>query len=154
MLRRPPRSTLFPYTTLFRSHQLEPVRVEARARLRLDPPELLTVGVTRKHGELRLRVSQRHLLALERHARREEAVLQLVLALGELGGGEPALAGLAQPVDPLGAVAGRRLGVAQGLELLAGEEVGVPPDDLGLLRHFLLPHAHRAPLLGALVEVL
>src|ERR1039457_7443210 len=24
MIRRPPRSTLFPYTTLFRSHQLEP----------------------------------------------------------------------------------------------------------------------------------
>src|SRR2546430_12608266 len=25
MIRRPPRSTLFPYTTLFRSHPLEPV---------------------------------------------------------------------------------------------------------------------------------
>src|SRR5256885_5370252 len=25
MIRRPPRSTLFPYTTLFRSHQNEPV---------------------------------------------------------------------------------------------------------------------------------
>src|SRR5438034_5319552 len=25
MIRRPPRSTLFPYTTLFRSHRLEPV---------------------------------------------------------------------------------------------------------------------------------
>src|SRR3712207_8991495 len=25
MIRRPPRSTLFPYTTLFRSHALEPV---------------------------------------------------------------------------------------------------------------------------------
>src|SRR2546421_7486055 len=27
MIRRPPRSTLFPYTTLFRSPRLEPVRV-------------------------------------------------------------------------------------------------------------------------------
>src|SRR3712207_8129180 len=26
MIRRPPRSTLFPYTTLFRSHSVEPVR--------------------------------------------------------------------------------------------------------------------------------
>src|SRR5256885_7968021 len=30
MIRRPPRSTLFPYTTLFRSGQVEPV-VEVRA---------------------------------------------------------------------------------------------------------------------------
>src|SRR2546426_1425249 len=27
MIRRPPRSTLFPYTTLFRSHVLSPARV-------------------------------------------------------------------------------------------------------------------------------
>src|SRR2546422_3813006 len=26
MIRRPPRSTLFPYTTLFRSHRLDPLR--------------------------------------------------------------------------------------------------------------------------------
>src|SRR5688572_31917888 len=33
MIRRPPRSTLFPYTTLFRSHHVLPVggRVEGRA---------------------------------------------------------------------------------------------------------------------------
>src|SRR3989440_9158709 len=29
MIRRPPRSTLFPYTTLFRSHQLDPMLVKA-----------------------------------------------------------------------------------------------------------------------------
>src|SRR3712207_8382025 len=28
MIRRPPRSTLFPYTTLFRSHQVEEGRVQ------------------------------------------------------------------------------------------------------------------------------
>src|SRR5437588_7552542 len=33
MLRRPPRSTLFPYTTLFRSHD----RLEVVLRLRGDP---------------------------------------------------------------------------------------------------------------------
>src|SRR5256885_13270446 len=40
MIRRPPRSTLFPYTTLFRSHQLEePLRAGAvRLRAELHPP--------------------------------------------------------------------------------------------------------------------
>src|SRR2546422_7252488 len=32
MIRRPPRSTLFPYTTLFRSRQLEPVETTFAAR--------------------------------------------------------------------------------------------------------------------------
>src|SRR2546430_5393484 len=30
MIRRPPRSTLFPYTTLFRSHSAEPARRDVR----------------------------------------------------------------------------------------------------------------------------
>src|SRR5256885_3878538 len=34
MIRRPPRSTLFPYTTLFRSHALGPQRIAAGARTR------------------------------------------------------------------------------------------------------------------------
>src|SRR2546427_7736173 len=36
MIRRPPRSTLFPYTTLFRSHRREHRRYVAN-RLRVDP---------------------------------------------------------------------------------------------------------------------
>src|SRR3712207_7222615 len=36
MIRRPPRSTLFPYTTLFRSRHAAEVRVE-RGRGRTDP---------------------------------------------------------------------------------------------------------------------
>src|SRR5256885_15241594 len=32
MIRRPPRSTLFPYTTLFRSHEAPQLRVEAEQR--------------------------------------------------------------------------------------------------------------------------
>src|SRR5256885_17254114 len=35
MIRRPPRSTLFPYTTLFRSPQLPPARAAAGVRLAL-----------------------------------------------------------------------------------------------------------------------
>src|SRR2546422_1599340 len=41
MIRRPPRSTLFPYTTLFRSHPAEscdqPLRVAACSRRRQGP---------------------------------------------------------------------------------------------------------------------
>src|SRR3712207_7097486 len=44
MIRRPPRSTLFPYTTLFRS-------LERRERPRLDSD-----GLARRVGELRLRL--------------------------------------------------------------------------------------------------
>src|SRR5258708_10021775 len=42
MIRRPPRSTLFPYTTLFRSHVL--------ARLALDLDELLRDGERGQQG--------------------------------------------------------------------------------------------------------
>src|SRR3712207_9034058 len=37
MIRRPPRSTLFPYTTLFRSHVPDPDRVLAEAARVLEP---------------------------------------------------------------------------------------------------------------------
>src|SRR2546429_4125134 len=41
MIRRPPRSTLFPYTTLFRSHgcvrPVEPGRLPVAGRARADP---------------------------------------------------------------------------------------------------------------------
>src|SRR2546429_2240826 len=36
MIRRPPRSTLFPYTTLFRSRRLSPSRAAASPRCRLQ----------------------------------------------------------------------------------------------------------------------
>src|SRR2546422_8232083 len=45
MIRRPPRSTLFPYTTLFRSLALEPLGREARAGNRRPAPERLELGV-------------------------------------------------------------------------------------------------------------
>src|SRR5258705_6226332 len=38
MIRRPPRSTLFPYTTLFRSEQLEQFEERIRAQMRADRP--------------------------------------------------------------------------------------------------------------------
>src|SRR2546425_6131946 len=36
MIRRPPRSTLFPYTTLFRSHRARPARLDRARRGSLD----------------------------------------------------------------------------------------------------------------------
>src|SRR5438270_2847305 len=39
MIRRPPRSTLFPYTTLFRSCPLLAVQVQAQAAQRADSPD-------------------------------------------------------------------------------------------------------------------
>src|SRR2546422_7397101 len=40
MIRRPPRSTLFPYTTLFRSHQLGEALHALEALLRLIAPKV------------------------------------------------------------------------------------------------------------------
>src|SRR3712207_7835863 len=48
MIRRPPRSTLFPYTTLFRSRQVQPHRVDAVVRplLRVVPePDVVGPGL-------------------------------------------------------------------------------------------------------------
>src|SRR2546430_13666702 len=57
MIRRPPRSTLFPYTTLFRSHDEEGEAVVGGAgiehgrdaRMR-QPRERLPLGVEARHG--------------------------------------------------------------------------------------------------------
>src|SRR3712207_7968498 len=40
MIRRPPRSTLFPYTTLFRSERRDAARLQRRAQARPQPHEL------------------------------------------------------------------------------------------------------------------
>src|SRR3712207_7248596 len=70
MIRRPPRSTLFPYTTLFRSLRLpKALAVHLPGGLRRDPPELRLRHVLR-HPDLPahpggrvdlLRVGRRHL---------------------------------------------------------------------------------------------
>ena len=106
-------------------------------------------------GELRLRGAQRQLLAAVGQPRGELAVLQLVLALDELGGDDPALADLAQPVELLAEIALRpALRLAQRSELVAREEVGVAGDDLGLLGGLLLADAYGPALLRALEEKL
>src|SRR3712207_6891701 len=44
MIRRPPRSTLFPYTTLFRSHQPEAFGAALRRLLARHAPEIIAIG--------------------------------------------------------------------------------------------------------------
>src|SRR3712207_8260914 len=63
MIRRPPRATLFPYTTLFRSRPVHPQR-----RRDLLAHELLGL-------ELRAVVGVRQLLALVEHVLAEEALV-------------------------------------------------------------------------------
>src|SRR5258707_8586515 len=62
MIRRPPRSTLFPYTTLFRSGRIRPVaprvgRAEpgfARGRIDLPDLDLIDPELARRLGDHRL----------------------------------------------------------------------------------------------------
>src|SRR2546430_11177886 len=48
MIRRPPRSTLFPYTTLFRSDHVTRVR-----RRRIEPEEIVAMAEVRRNDGLR-----------------------------------------------------------------------------------------------------
>src|SRR3989337_4002705 len=53
MIRRPPRSTLFPYTTLFRSPPGAPARRRGRARPRAPPPrDRKSTRLSSSHGSI------------------------------------------------------------------------------------------------------
>src|SRR5260221_3616921 len=64
MIRRPPRSTLFPYTTLFRSYPRIPEKNwwDSRSRFRQSLPQTVTAG-----GRLCLR-SEEHTSELQSHS--------------------------------------------------------------------------------------
>src|SRR2546426_12579478 len=51
MIRRPPRSTLFPYTTLFRSEQISQSRF-GLSRVALDKPRVKQPGPEWRSGEI------------------------------------------------------------------------------------------------------
>src|SRR2546430_8505958 len=51
MIRRPPRSTLFPYTTLFRSEKGPKATLEARLLLAYDAPDKSYIHVSFGIGE-------------------------------------------------------------------------------------------------------
>src|SRR2546430_13585802 len=80
MIRRPPRSTLFPYTTLFRSEQAEQ-QVAERADDRLDLMPVFGLGehhpgeeCAEREGEAR---DMRHPRGGEHHERSEEHTSEL-----------------------------------------------------------------------------
>src|SRR5687768_18332645 len=78
MIRRPPRSTLFPYTTLFRSH--EPVELRLRERVRsLELDRVLRGEHEERLGELVRLALHRHAMFLHRleHRRSEEHTSEL-----------------------------------------------------------------------------
>src|SRR3712207_7091247 len=50
MIRRPPRSTLFPYTTLFRSSG----KLEIRARVDIPNPTMTLVDPSKPNGKIRV----------------------------------------------------------------------------------------------------
>src|SRR5438093_1822862 len=52
MIRRPPRSTLFPYTTLFRSNLRKAYFVQTEGRYSFDPELRRSVKIGRAHAEL------------------------------------------------------------------------------------------------------
>src|SRR5258708_8025325 len=52
MIRRPPRSTLFPYTTLFRSNPFDAEELHALARRSLRSVDSLNGGLDRKSTRL------------------------------------------------------------------------------------------------------
>src|SRR2546430_9227021 len=77
MIRRPPRSTLFPYTTLFRSFILRPVRIQQihRTASDIDAPGL---KINLVHGNFR-RANQR--LRSEEHTSELQSQSNLVCRL-------------------------------------------------------------------------
>src|SRR2546422_5774848 len=78
MIRRPPRSTLFPYTTLFRSDQKGKVRqsyalrgvptsvfIDAQGVVRLVNPGPITTEIDKAHDALRVDRSEEHTSELQ-----------------------------------------------------------------------------------------
>src|SRR5256885_10604414 len=66
MIRRPPRSTLFPYTTLFRSVGLVAMQIDEEAALRRDLAQRRDRARAVRHGALEMRDAADHLDAAVR----------------------------------------------------------------------------------------
>src|SRR2546430_15364151 len=129
MIRRPPRSTLFPYTTLFRSKAAtDPALVERL--LARHGPEQLAVGIDAKDGQVAVRgwteVFELTALQLAQRVKRQGArtvIYTDVARDGMLAGPD---------------VAGARTIAALGLETIASGGAPPPPSPPPL-------HAPRPP---------
>src|SRR5438034_6131837 len=67
MLRRPPSSTLFPYTTLFRSNSLD-TSVGRRREQGTDPRKKIRGIYDRRHNDPRISRSEEHTSELQSHS--------------------------------------------------------------------------------------
>src|SRR2546421_5498821 len=77
MIRRPPRSTLFPYTTLFRSYCLPYILPNVSMRLRAAGPRMMMKSVgNRKHESGKRSRSEEHTSELQS---RSDLVCRLLL---------------------------------------------------------------------------
>jgi hypothetical protein len=134
-------------------HELVPLAVEARGGLAGELAQLAARVVVLEDGELRLCGAEWKRLAPELDALGQDRVLELVRLVGELAHDDAAGTGFTEPIEALAALPPRPLLLGlQRVELFAREEILVAGDDRGLLARLLLADAHRASLLGALVE--
>src|SRR5438067_9494718 len=85
MLRRPPRSTLFPYTTLFRSRPFPRTSCCERTRAsRADRPSIITTGSARSEehtSELQSRFDLVCRLLLEKKKKKKEQLYNAIILL-------------------------------------------------------------------------
>src|SRR5438034_8803050 len=81
MIRRPPRSTLFPYTTLFRSHSRGLKEIEDRVRADETARRLIEQESLRLEADNRLRAEQARQRRSEEHTSELQSHSDLVCRL-------------------------------------------------------------------------
>src|SRR4051794_16045670 len=129
MIRRPPRSTLFPYTTLFRSEGAAHALLEARV---LEAVQLVAPAEARIDRHLLLRVLDRHRPLDEAREGRLEAAQRL--AEGAVGAARAAGARAALDGDDVVArapgshVVTTRIAVTRALRVARGRRIFQPKD--------------------------
>src|SRR5258706_10783155 len=80
MIRRPPRSTLFPYTTLFRSRDVDLAAAALRATLGVDDDVVATTSRSEEHtSELQSLTNLVCRLLLEKKKKREIKPLEIAI---------------------------------------------------------------------------
>src|SRR2546428_13871468 len=126
MIRRPPRSTLFPYTTLFRS---------------LTQKDRVDLEFALEHGLDYIALS---------FVRRAEDILELKRILGKAGKSIPVVAKLEKPeaIDRLEEI----LGVADAAMIARGDlGVGLPPELVPVIQKRVIERATatRVPVIPA-----
>src|SRR5438876_3505539 len=86
MIRRPPRSTLFPYTTLFRSSRSSPAPAARRATASRAPPGAAGAPRSEEHtSELQSPVHLVCRLLLEKKKKRQQQRLKIACSSFPLG---------------------------------------------------------------------